>query len=165
MNIRISAILFALLLIITACEESPKESAADQATLSKPLQTQLQHSTAPAQPTITPAPSQPQPKTTSQSLGITVDDGKIIIDTKQTKDFLRGIGEKMKKSFQKIETSLQKEKIQSPDETGIIITDTKMQIDLNKTRNFMEKWMRSMESVVQELNKTMGEIQRSLPQR
>ncbi len=164
MHIRMLWILLFSMLFITACQETPKESPANQATLSKPLQTQLQHRSPTAQPTITPSQPQ-QPKTTAASLGITVDDGKIIIDTKQTKDFLRDIGEKMKKSFQKIETTLQKEKIQSPDETGIIITDTKMQIDLNKTRNFMEKWMRSMESVVQELNKTMGEIQRSLPQR
>jgi len=99
------------------------------------------------------------------SLGITVEDDKIIIDTRQTKDFFRGIGEKMKHSFQKIGDNLRKERISSPDETGIIINDTTIRIDLNKTEHFMEKWMRSMESVVEELNETMKEIQKSLPKR
>jgi len=84
---------------------------------------------------------------------------------KSGKDFLHDIEEKMKKSFRKIEDTLQKERISSPNKTGISINGTNIQIDLNQTKNFMEKWVRSMESVANELNRTMGEIKRSLPQR
>jgi len=165
MNTRIAWIIPIFALLFASCQETSKEGTTDKVNPSKPLQTPIQKSASPAKrPTITHATPQ-QPKGAAASLGITVDDGKIIIDTRQTKDFLHGIGEKMKRSFKKIESTLQKEKISSPNETGIIINDTSMQIDLNKTKNFMEKWMRSMESVVNELNKTMDEIKRSLPQR
>jgi len=152
------------LLFFSACQKNSEETTINKAKISKPLQTSIQNSTPVSKPTMTLTKPTGQ-QSTAATLGITVDDGKIIIDTRQTKDFLRGIGDKMRHSFQKIEDSLRKEKISSPDETGIIINDTTMQIDLNKTKHFMEKWMRSMESVVNELNKTMGEIKRSLPQR
>ncbi len=146
-----------LLLFLGACQQNNEETDSNKAKISKPLQTSIQNNTPVAKPTAK--------QSTAATLGITVEDDKIIIDTRQTKDFLRGIGDKMKHSFQKIENSLRKEKISSPNETGIIVNDTSIQIDLNKTEHFMEKWMRSMESVVNELNKTMGEIERSLPQR
>jgi len=153
-----------LLLLFGACQKNSEEADAIKAKISKPLQTSIRNGTPVPKPTITVTKPATQ-QSTAATLGITVDDGKIIIDTRQTKDFLRGIGGKMKHSFQKIEESLRREKISSPDETGIIISDTTLQVDLNKTRHFMEKWMRSMESVVNELNKTMGEIKRSLPRR
>jgi len=157
-------ILLVSALLLSACQGNPKEASSDPEQANRPQSAQAQRGTPVTAPAVIPVPPQ-APKTTAETLGITVDDGKIIIDTRQTKRFLHGIGKKMKKSFDKIEATLQKEKIDSPDETGIIITDTKMQIDLNKTRNFMEKWIRSIESVVNELNKTMGEIKRGLPQR
>lgn len=164
MNIQTLWVLLACIFLLSACQETPEEATVDQAQISKPLQKHIQSPAPTMKSTITPAHQQ-TPKTSAQAMGITVDDGRIIIDTKQTKVFLHGIGEKMQKSFDKIEAALKREKINSLDETGIIITDTKMQIDLNKTKNFMEKWMRSMESVVNELNKTMREIKRGLPQR
>jgi len=151
-------------LLLSACQGNPKEASSDSAQANRPQSAQAQRGTPSATPTVTSTPPQ-TPKKTTKTLGVTVDDGKIIIDTRQTKRFLHGIREKMKKSFDKIEAALRKEKIDSLDETGIIITDTKMRVDLNKTRNFMEKWIRSMESVMKELNKTIGEIKRGLPRR
>jgi len=101
--------------------------------------------------------------TTAESLGISVDDGKIIIDTKQTRDFFHGIGQKLKKGLNNIKEDLKKEEVDSSSETGIVVTETSMHIDLNKTKNFMEKWIKSMESVVQEINRTMSDIEKSLP--
>ena len=165
MNTRIAWIIPIFALLFASCQDTSKEDTIDKVNPDKPLQTHIQKSTSRTKrPTITHATPQ-QHRGTAASLGITVDDGKIIIDTRQTKDYLHDIGQKMKKSFKEIESTLQKAKISSPNETGIIINDTSMQIDLNKTKNFMEKWMRSMESVVNELNKTMDEIKRSLPQR
>ena len=101
--------------------------------------------------------------TTAESLGISVDDGKIIIDTKQTRDFFHGIGQKLKKGMNNIKEDLKKKEVGSSSETGIVVTKTSMHIDLNKTKNFMEKWIKSMESVVQEVNRTMSDIEKSLP--
>ena len=101
--------------------------------------------------------------TTAESLGISVDDGKIIIDTKQTRDFFHGIGQKLKKGMDNIKEDLKKKEVSSSSETGIVVTKTSMHIDLNKTKNFMEKWIKSMESVVQEVDRTMSDIEKSLP--
>jgi len=101
--------------------------------------------------------------TTAESLGISVDDGKIIIDTKQTRDFFHGIGQKLKKGMNNIKVNLKKKEASSSSETGIVVTKTSMHIDLNKTKNFMEKWIKSMESVVQEVDRTMSDIEKSLP--
>ena len=101
--------------------------------------------------------------TTAESLGISVDDGKIIIDTKQTIDFFHSIGQKLKKGMNNIKEDLKKKEASSSSETGIVVTKTSMHIDLNKTKNFMEKWIKSMESVVQEVNRTMSDIEKSLP--
>ena len=101
--------------------------------------------------------------TTAESLGISVDDGKIIIDTKQTRDFFHGIGQKLKKGMNNIKEDLKKKEVGSSSETGIVVTKTSMHIDLNRTKNFIEKWIKSMESVIQEVDRTMSDIEKSLP--
>ncbi len=98
----------------------------------------------------------------SNALDVEVKDGKIIIDTKQTKDFLQSIGEKMRDGLTRVQHSFQKNHIKSQDETGIKITDTSVQIDFNKSRNFMNKWLNSMKSATEEIDKTMNEIDRDL---
>ena len=100
---------------------------------------------------------------TAESLGISVDDGKIIIDTKQTRDFFHGIGQKLKKGMDNIKEDLKKKEVSSSSETGIVVTKTSMHIDLNRTKNFIEKWIKSMESVIQEVDRTMSDIEKSLP--
>jgi hypothetical protein len=161
----ISLLSIVVLLSLVGCQDKPKEpTAASTPKPGTPRQTKIKNSTPAAQPTITL--SHPSPKRTAvPTLGIVVDNGKIIIDTKQTKDFLQDISQKMEKSFKRIETNLRKEQISSPNETGIIITDTSVQIDFNKTKDFMEKWIRSMESVAKEIDDTVKEIEKSLPQR
>jgi len=142
-------------LLLTGCQECDTKTHAETAKISKPLQKKMQQN---------PTPSSPShQKNSSYGLGIIIEDDKIIIDTAQTKTFLKDIEQKIQNSFQRIEKNLRKEQIKSPDETGIVITDTTLKIDLNKTKNFMEKWIHSMESVAREINNTMQEIEQSLP--
>jgi len=149
-------------LLLVGCQDTAKEHTASTAKANKPPQTHTQSSTPAPQPTITLA--RPSKNATAVNpLGIIVDDGKIIIDTKQTKAFLRDISQKMDKGFKRIEKNLRKEQISTPNETGIIITDTSIQVDFNQTKNFMEKWIKSMESVAKEIDYTMKEIEKSLP--
>jgi len=149
-------------LLLIGCQDTDTKETLQSAKISKPLQTQLQKNNSTQTPTFHPS-STTQHSIANRGLGIVVKDGQIIIDTKQTKDFLHGIEQKMQKGFRRIEQNLRKEQISSPNETGIIITDTTLQIDLNKTRNFMEKWVRSMESVAEEIDDTLREIEQSLP--
>ena len=149
-------------LLLIGCQDNNTKNTQQTAKISRPLQTKMQRNTSTQMPTFHPSHST-QISTSSSGLGIVVEDGRIIIDTKQTKDLLRSIEQKMQSGFKRIEHDLRKEQISSPNETGIIITDTTLQIDLNKTRNFMEKWVRSMESVAEEIDDTLREIEQSLP--
>ncbi len=116
------------------------------------------HKKQPQQSTISITPADRK-----NPLGIEIRNGKIIIDTNQTKNFLDSVGRQLDNGFRKIEKDLRKNQIKTPNETGVIITDDKMEIDLNKSRNFMKKWMKSMEGVAKELDRTMRDIEKSLP--
>ncbi len=153
----IPIVLLLSIFLLSACqdEQKPEKEFADKPHISQALKEKIE------KPTVDTNPK--EKKMILESLGISVDDEKIIIDTKQTKDFFHTIGEKLKESAYKIEESLRNERVESSDETGITITETTMHIDLNKTKNFMEKWVKSMESVVEELNRTMSDIEKSFP--
>ena len=59
--------------------------------------------------------------------------------------------------------SIKEEEVYFSNDTGIAVTKTSMYIDINKTKNFMEKWIKSVESAVQKINRTMSDIEKSLP--
>ena len=153
--------LFALYLL-AGCQndkQTKNQTGYAQSTAGYPTQIKNKHNNSSTkQQTISITPSNQK-----NPIGIKVEDDKIIIDTKQTKDFLNSIAQKLDNGFKKIENNLRKNSVKSPNETGIIITNNKMQIDLNKSKKFMEKWMKSMENVARELNETMKDIEKSLP--
>ena len=95
-------------------------------------------------------------------VGIIIEDGRIIIDAKQTQTFLESLAKKLDNQFKKIEHDLRKEQIRSPKESGIVVTPNRIEIDLNKTEKFMEKWIRSMEHIGQELDTVFRELDQSL---
>jgi len=94
-------------------------------------------------------------------IGITVDQNHIIIDTRQTQRFLESLTQKIDQNFKQIEQGLRKEKLQSPNDTGIVITNDRIEVDLNKTENFVNKWMRSMEAVGKQLDGIAKELDKS----
>lgn len=104
----------------------------------------------------------PANATAASPTGIVVDHGRIIIDTAQAKSFLEGLAQRIDHGFKKIEHDLQKGQMRSPNDTGIVITQDRIEVDLNKTEKFMEKWIKSMESVGQELDNVFRELDRSL---
>ena len=95
------------------------------------------------------------------SIGIVVDQNRIIIDTNQTKHFLESLARKLDHSFKQIEKDLRKKKLRSPNDTGIVITQDRIEVDLNTTQNFVKKWMRSMEAVGQQLDGIAKELDKS----
>jgi len=64
-------------------------------------------------------------------------------------------------NFKQIEQGLRREKLQSPNDTGIVITNDRIEVDLNKTENFVNKWMRSMEAVGKQLDGIAKELDKS----
>lgn len=144
------------MLLSAGSKEASEDSTTQKAHIDNNLRKQLLN------PSTTAKPK--KEKTTAQSLGISIEGEKITIDTKQTKEFFKSFTNKIKDSFKDIETSLKKEQVESKNETGITITKTTMNIDLNKTKDFMGKWVKSMEGVINELDKSLGGIEQSLPE-
>jgi len=77
-------------LLLIGCQDNNTKNTQQTAKISKPLQTKLQRNSSAQSPTFHPSHST-QKSTSNSGLGIVVEDGRIIIDTKQTKDLLRGI--------------------------------------------------------------------------
>jgi len=144
-------------LLSAGCQNHREDSTQNQAYIDKDLQSHI--GTASQDSSM-----QKQKPSISKSLGISVDDDTITIDTKQTREFFKGFATKIKDGFKNIEKSLRKDQIESKSDTGITITKTTMHIDLNKTKSFMEQWIKSMRGVVNEIDKTMEEIEQSLPE-
>ena len=148
-----------LLLFLTACQNDTAKAEGEHVSIGKPLQEKIQRPSS-----LGASLSHTSDKQRGASLlGITVKDGKIIIDTHKTRDFLQEISHTMTKSLKKIKQDLRKEQISSPAETGIVVTDSAIRVDLNKTKHFMERWLNSMDSVVREVDRAMNEIEKNMP--
>jgi len=102
------------------------------------------------------------PTLSKPPIGIIIEKDRIIIDTKQTRTFFESLTHKIDQSLQKIENDLNKKRIRSPEESGIVITPNRIELDVNKTEKFIENWIKSMESVGQELDNVFRELDRSL---
>ena len=59
--------------------------------------------------------------------------------------------------------NIKEEEVYFSSDTGIAVTKTSIYTDLNKTKNFIEQWIKSVESAVQKSNRTMSDIEKSLP--
>jgi len=94
-------------------------------------------------------------------MGISTDDGKLIIDTHKTKDFLQQMAEKMKDRADKFSKDFEKGVIDDK-EAGIEMNQTHINIDLNKTKSFLENWEKTLEGYAKEFNKMTQEYSKEL---
>ena len=86
------------------------------------------------------------------NIGITEQNGKIIIDPKKTKSFLDNLSKTLEKEAKKFES---KTKDIDEDELGIHISKDKIIIDANKTKSFLENFAKELESVAKDIEKTI----------
>ena len=84
-------------------------------------------------------------------IGITSEDGRIIIDTNKTKGFFKEMATKMKDSMEKLSQDLEKSMI-TDDNAGIEVNETHINIDLNKTKSFLDNWGKKMQGFVKEFD-------------
>jgi len=94
-------------------------------------------------------------------MGISTDDGKLIIDTHKTKDFLQQMAEKMKDHADKFSKDFEKGVIDDK-EAGIEMNQTHINIDLDKTKSFLENWEKTLEGYAKEFNKMTQEYSKEL---
>ena len=84
-------------------------------------------------------------------MGITTDNGKLIIDTNKTKDFFKQMAIKMQAHAEKFSKDLEKGMIDDQN-AGIEMNETHIEIDLNKTKSFLDTWNKKIEEYVKEFD-------------
>lgn len=82
-------------------------------------------------------------------IGITTEDGKIIIDTNKTKDFFKEMATKMEDKMERLSKDLEKGIIKDKN-AGIEVDEAHIHIDLNKTKIFLDTWGKKMQEFVKE---------------
>ncbi len=148
-----------LLLFLDGCNQKK----ADSGFVSDALTEVIAPHVLPADPSPRTAPPTIRPANTPRPpIGIEVSQGRIIIDTNQTRQFLESLTRKLDKNLHKIETDLRNGRINSPNDIGVVITPDRIEVDINQTEKFMKKWIRSMQSVGQQLENIFQELDRSL---
>lgn len=75
------------------------------------------------------------------NLGVSMDDGKLIIDTNKTKNFFSDIGKKLSTA----DKELKEGNLTITKEAGVEITKESMSIDFNKTETFLESFGKKIE--------------------
>jgi len=84
-------------------------------------------------------------------MGITMENGSIIIDTNKTKDFFRELNQKMDVQMKKLSDDIEKGVVETK-EAGIEINDQYIHIDLNKTQDLLTEWGKKIEDFMQEFD-------------
>jgi len=82
-------------------------------------------------------------------MGVTMQDGKLIIDTNKTKEFFGTL----EKNLDGIDRELQKGNLTVMKPAGIEVTQEKVSVDLNKSKSFFDSWGKQMEFFAKEFDK------------
>jgi len=82
-------------------------------------------------------------------MGVTMQEGKLIIDTNKAKEFFSTL----QKNLEGIDRGLQEGNLTAMKPVGIDVTQDKMTIDLNKSRSFFDSWGKKMEAFAKEFDK------------
>jgi len=106
----------------------------------------------------------PKPKVVSNIFGISVDGDNIIIDTKKSRDILNSLFSDIDKGLGNIEKRIDKQRSHSIDDAGIYIRKDQIVIDMNRTKNFVDELADNIDIIVDELNRTVEEMERKLSQ-
>jgi hypothetical protein len=137
-----------LLFTLSACQHTDKKSAEQNSTQEVKLLTR------PGTTTTIQQPQQQQPaeeKGKLAQMGITADQGKIIIDTNKTRDFFKQMAQKIQHETQKLSQEMQQGVIEEG-AAGIEVNQTHINIDLNKTEHFLDIWSKKLEEYVKEFD-------------
>jgi len=99
-----------------------------------------------------------QNKDLFSKLGIEIDDNKINIDIKQTKDFFNTLKQTFETAAQNIQKDISEGKVDMSENIGIKIDKENINIDLEKTKSFIEDFGKKIESFIGEIDKTVDDI-------
>ncbi len=100
--------------------------------------------------------------TTMPPTGIEISNERIVIDTRQARQFLEKLTQKFDNNLKRIEHDLKQNRLKTQNPTGIIVTEDRIEVDLNQTERFMEQWVNSMEKIGRELDSVFKQLDQSL---
>jgi len=103
-------------------------------------------------------PASPSPGSTGlKKMGIEVEPGRIIIDTRRVQSYLDALGRQLERGLHQ---GVQKAEQNAPQEadTGIRVSSDSIEIDLNRTRHFIQEWIETMKIFGEELNRSLAPL-------
>ena len=142
-------ILFSLivLLLFSGCQDKKEEQAQHDAKIAQEARTELLKEQAEAKK----KQEELEKNNKFSKIGITSEDGKIIIDTNKTKSYFQNLTHEMKTKMDKMSKDLEKGIVKN-EEAGIEANETHINIDLNKTKSFLDTWGKKMQGFVKEFD-------------
>ena len=90
---------------------------------------------------------------TLNKMGVSMQDGKLIIDTNKAKEFFWSFQKKLDNTSRELDRELREGNLTVTVPMGVEIRREKVSIDLNKTRSFFDSWGEKMEAFVKEFDK------------
>ena len=151
-------VVFAILVIIFGCESKEEQAEAKQAQLYKESQQkqlkeiQLAQEKKVAQEALAKQQAiEEANKSTLTKLGITMDEGKLVIDTNQAKDFFAKLSHNFTTTSQKIDKELKEGNLTTTKDMGVEMSNDSLTLDFNKTKDFFERWGKKIEQFSQEI--------------
>jgi len=91
-------------------------------------------------------------------LGINIENEKIDIDLKQTKNFFENLQKTLEQKSKDINESIKEGKVDLSDTVGIKVDDEHISLDLNKTKSFFENLTQKLNNFVQDLDKSVNDL-------
>ncbi|MCF6206811.1 MAG: hypothetical protein L3J47_07985 [Sulfurovum sp.] len=148
-----------LLALITGCDKKQEDQAAHDAKVAQQAREQLLKELKAKEEAKAKEMEVKKEEGILAKAGITkTDDGKIIIDTNQTKSYFQQLAKKMKTKADKLAQDMQKGMIEEK-EAGVEVSNEKIVIDVNKTKGFFEQWAKKMETFVKEVDEVARTIE------
>ncbi len=142
-----------LLFSLSGCQDKKEDQAQHDAKIAQEARTQLLKEQAEAKQ----KQEELEKNNKYSKIGITKEDGKIIIDTNKTKSYFKDIAHQMKTKMDKISKDLKKGIVKN-EEAGIEMDETHINIDLNKTKTFLDIWGKKMQGFVKEFDELAKEF-------
>lgn len=91
-------------------------------------------------------------QSTLTKAGITMDNGKLTIDTNRAKDFFSELSDSFMAKSKKIDQELKDGNLTSTKDMGLEISNNSFSMDFNKTKGFLERWGKKIDSFSKEIN-------------
>ncbi|MEA3433773.1 MAG: hypothetical protein U9R13_04275 [Campylobacterota bacterium] len=139
-----------LLLLFSGCQDKKEEQAQHDAKVAQEARAELLKEQAKEQEAL-------EKNNKYSKIGITSEDGKIIIDTNKTKSYFKDLAHQMKTKMDKMSKDLEKGIVKN-EEAGIEANETHINIDLNKTKSFLDTWGKKMQGFVKEFDEIAKEF-------